>query len=81
MVLIVNGKAKFLESRLLKDKGITFAVFGFQEDFDRREFLVADEVLPKLPKVKDANCELTMQVLKRYDGKEDLRLVDCKFTA
>lgn len=76
--MIVNGNAKFLEARKLEAKGIVFAVFGFEQDFDRREFLVSDEVLPKLPLKKDVTCNISMQILKRYDGKEDLRLVDCK---
>lgn len=76
--MLVNGEATFLESRELKDKGITFAVFGFQADFDRREFLVPPALTGLLPSKQNTNCKITMQILKRYDGKEDLRLVDCK---
>jgi len=76
--MFVTGKATFLEARELKDKGITFGVFGFEEDFDRREFLVPTDLASMLPKAKNQICNIKMQILKRFDGKEDLRLVECK---
>lgn len=75
--MFVSGKCQFLEARTLREKDITFAVFGFG-DFDRREFLVPKELIGKLPVQSGVNVNLDMQILKRFDGKEDLRFVDCK---
>lgn len=73
--MIVRGKATFLEARKLTNSGLVFGVFGF-DDFDRREFLVPEDVVEHLPLKNNVVCDVTLSVLKRFDGKEDMRLTE-----
>lgn len=79
--MLLSGKATFLEARSINQKDgdkLTFAVFGFAEDFDRREVIVPKDKISMLPINDNKPCTVTFQINKRFDGKEDIRLVACK---
>ncbi|MGG3840920.1 hypothetical protein ABEV00_28430 [Paenibacillus thiaminolyticus] len=73
----VTGQAVFLDARTFGEKNTTVATFGFEDDFDRREFFVERELIQSLPAAVRTPCKIVIDVNKRYDGKEDMKLVSC----
>lgn len=84
--MILSGKAKFLSVKEFTPKKegsqkLTFVVLGFDEDYDRREVLVPKEMLMQIPGKDNVYVNVKLQIEKRYDGKEEVRLLDLKVAA
>lgn len=73
----VTGQAVFLDARTFGEKNTTVATFGFEDDFDRRDFFVDKELLAQLPAAERTPCEIVIGINKRFDGKEDMKLISC----
>lgn len=75
----LSGFAKLVDVRDISPKNggnkMTFAVLGFEEDFDRREVLVPVGLISDVAKCPiGSKVRVDLGVNKRFDGKEDVKL-------